>query len=139
MGGVCLLPQSKVCGVSLLAVYFNSCTRLVLVKVHTGQSAVILELLYVVVNAVAGLVCVARLEKTLNELYHFLYVHGRLRDKLGALDVESVDVSEEYACVVFGYFPGSLFLLTGGLVHLVLAVVAVAYQVAYVGYVHCVE
>ena len=74
--------------------------------------------------------------KLLDKLNHFTDMLSGLADYVRVADIEGIDVLHKSVGVIFCYFKDALMPLFGSFEHFVIAVVAVACEVSYIGDVH---
>ena len=129
-------PHGKIRGMTLFAVDFDACARLLLVELCARQFAVIHRLGNIEINTVACFVRKTFLHQFLNEIDHNLNVVRGFRRKFGLADIEFFQVLEKHAGVKLRNFVRTFLLLARGFLHFILAVVAVGKQMPYVGNVH---
>ena len=129
-------PEHKVMGVTLVAVHLYAGACLEALPVQEGQLAVVRELVDGEIDVAARFVGVALLFQGLYQVNHLLDVVGGLACYCRADYVEPVGVVEERLGVELGYLIDSLACGLGALLHLVLALVGIGCQMAYIGDVH---
>ncbi len=129
-------PQHEVVGVALALVHGDARPGAQVLPVEQREPAVAGELRDVEAEIAPGLVGVpARLE-TADEVDHVGDVFGGPADHVGHAAPEQAEVAEERPREEVGDLPDRAPLLTGALLHLVLAVVRVVGEVTDVGHVH---
>ena len=74
--------------------------------------------------------------KLFDKLNHLIDVLGGLADYIRVADIEGIDVLHKGFGVIFCHFKDALMPFFGSLEHFVIAVVAVACEVSYIGDVH---
>ena len=120
-----LLPQGKICGVSLLHVYVHSGSGLLVLQINTGQLAIVGELGNIIVNAVRSLVSIAQFHQFADKVNHFLNVVCSFGSNFRHVNVQSGAIGHKCLCIEGGNLPGSLALAACPLLHLVLACISV--------------